>query len=149
MHNRFCLEIKKIQALIDEHQLRLDNIQIIDPREESQTLEEFGKLFFEKRMRRGFTMYEAKKMMQERNYYGAMMVETGQADALISGLTRNYVDTIKPALRIIGTEAHVGKVAGMYILITKDGPIFFADTTINIDGGTVMVSLIRRLGREV
>lgn len=124
---------KKIQALIDEHQLRLDNIQVIDPREESQTLEEFGKLFFEKRMRRGFTMYEAKKMMQERNYYGAMMVETGQADALISGLTRNYVDTIKPALRIIGTEAHVGKVAGMYILITKDGPIFFADTTINID----------------
>lgn len=127
---------KKIQALIEEHQLRLDDIQVIDPREESQTLEEFGKLFFEKRMRRGFTMYEAKKMMQERNYYGAMMVETGQADALISGLTRNYVDTIKPALRIIGTEASVGKVAGMYILITKDGPIFFADTTINIDPTT-------------
>lgn len=61
------------------------------------------------------------------------MVETGQADAMISGLTRNYVDTIKPALRIIGTESGVDKVAGMYIMITKDGPVFFADTTINID----------------
>jgi malate dehydrogenase (oxaloacetate-decarboxylating)(NADP+) len=62
-----------------------------------------------------------------------MMVETGQADALISGLTRNYTDTIKPALRIIGTQPGVNKVAGMYIMITKNGPIFFADTTINID----------------
>lgn len=124
---------KKIERLILEHNLRLDDIPVIDPREETQTLEEFGKLFFEKRKRRGFTLYEARKIMQERNYYGSMMVETGQADALISGLTRNYVDTIKPALRIIGTEYGVEKVAGMYILITKDGPIFFADTTININ----------------
>ena len=124
---------KKIERLILEHNLRLDDIPVIDPREETQTLEEFGKIFFEKRKRRGFTLYEARKIMQERNYYGSMMVETGQADALISGLTRNYVDTIKPALRIIGTEQGVEKVAGMYILITKDGPIFFADTTININ----------------
>ncbi len=124
---------KKIERLILENNLRMDDIPVIDPREESQMIEEFGKLFFEKRKRRGFTMYEARKIMQERNYYGAMMVETGQADALISGLTRNYVDTIKPALRIIGTEEGVEKVAGMYILNTKDGPIFFADTTINID----------------
>lgn len=124
---------KKIARLIQENNLRMDDIPVIDPREEGQMIEEFGKLFFEKRKRRGFTMYEARKIMQERNYYGAMMVETGQADALISGLTRNYVDTIKPALRIIGTEEGVEKVAGMYILNTKDGPIFFADTTINID----------------
>ena len=124
---------KKIERLILENNLRMDDIPVIDPREEGQMIEEFGKLFFEKRKRRGFTMYEAKKIMQERNYYGAMMVETGQADALISGLTRNYVDTIKPALRIIGTEEGVEKVAGMYILNTKDGPIFFADTTINIE----------------
>lgn len=124
---------KKIARLIEENNLRLDDIPVIDPREENQMLDEFGKLFFEKRKRRGFTLYEARKIMQERNYYGAMMVETGQADALISGLTRNYVDTIKPALRIIGTEAGVDKVAGMYIMITKDGPMFFADTTINID----------------
>lgn len=124
---------KKIEKLIQEHNLRLDDIPVIDPREESQTLDEFGRLFFEKRKRKGFTLYESKKIMQERNYYGAMMVETGQADALISGLTRNYADTIKPALRIIGTQSSVNKVAGMYILNTKDGPVFFADTTINID----------------
>ena len=123
----------KIQSLIQEHNLRLEDVKVIDPREESSTLEEFGKLFFEKRKRRGFTLYEARKIMQERNYYGAMMVETGEADALISGLTRNYVDTIKPALRIIGTQEGVNKVAGMYIMITKDGPMFFADTTINIE----------------
>ncbi len=123
----------KIQRLIEEHSLRISDITVIDPREENQTLEEFGRIFFEKRKRRGYTLYEAKKIMQERNYYGAMMVETGQADAMISGLTRNYVDTIKPALRIIGTESGVDKVAGMYIMITKDGPVFFADTTINID----------------
>ncbi|CAN5501743.1 NADP-dependent malic enzyme [soil metagenome] len=124
---------KKIEALIAEHNLRLEGVPVIDPREESQTLAEFGELFFKKRQRRGYTLYEAKKIMQERNYYGAMMVETGQADVLISGLTRNYIDTIKPALRIIGTQDGVKHVAGMYIMITKNGPVFFADTTINID----------------
>lgn len=71
--------------------------------------------------------------MNERNYYGAMMVETGEADALISGLTRKYSDTIRPALQIIGTQEDVKKVAGMYIMMTKKGPFFFADTTINVD----------------
>ncbi len=124
---------KRIQALIDEHNLRLEGVTVIDPREESTHLDAFCKAFFEKRKRRGFTLYESRKIMQERNYYGAMMVETGQADALISGLTRNYADTIKPALRIIGTQDNVSKVAGMYIMNTKDGPMFFADTTININ----------------
>ncbi len=124
---------KKIAKLIKDNSLTLDDIPVIDPREEQSTVNEFGELFFEKRRRKGFTSYEARKIMQERNYYGAMMVETGQADALISGLTRNYADTIKPALRIIGTEPGVTKVAGMYIMITKNGPVFFADTTININ----------------
>lgn len=124
---------KRIQGLIEEHNLRLDGVTVIDPREESVHLDSFCKMFFEKRKRRGFTLYESRKIMQERNYYGSMMVETGQADALISGLTRNYADTIKPALRIIGTQDNVRKVAGMYIMNTKDGPMFFADTTININ----------------
>lgn len=125
---------KKIARILEENKMTLDSsIVIIDPREEQKTVNEFGELFFAKRQRRGFNQYEAKKIMQERNYYGAMMVETGQADALISGLTRNYGDTIKPALRIIGTQDNVNKVAGMYIMITKNGPVFFADTTININ----------------
>lgn len=124
---------KKIESLIAENNLELKNVPIIDPREESETAASFGELFFHKRHRRGFNMFEAKKIMRERNYYGAMMVETGQADALISGLTRSYADTIRPALRIIGTQKNVRKVAGMYILITKKGPVFFADTTINVN----------------
>jgi malate dehydrogenase (oxaloacetate-decarboxylating)(NADP+) len=69
--------------------------------------------------------------MRERNYFGCMMVENGEADALITGLTRKYPDTLRPVLEIIGVEPNVKKIAGMYILLTKRGPICFADTTIN------------------
>jgi malate dehydrogenase (oxaloacetate-decarboxylating)(NADP+) len=108
---------------------------IVDPKDESQKAkcEEYGKLYFEKRKRKGFTLFESVKIMRERNYFGSMMVETGEADALISGITRKYVDVIKPALQIVGKQEGVDKVAGMYILITKRGPIFFADTTVNFD----------------
>lgn len=71
--------------------------------------------------------------MRTQNYFGAMMVETGEADAMLSGLTRNYTDGIKPALHIIGTEEGVKKIAGMYLLLTKKGPLFLADTTVNIN----------------
>ena len=123
----------KIKMLIEENNLDLGDTAIIDPRLEEEKRQVFGELFFRKRKRRGFTLYEAKKIMNERNYYGAMMVETGEADAMISGLTRKYSDTIRPALQIIGTQDDVKKVAGMYIMITKKGPVFFADTTINVD----------------
>lgn len=69
--------------------------------------------------------------MRERNYFGAMMVENGEADAFISGLTRQYPEAIRPALQIIGAEPGVSTVAGMYIMLTKRGPIFFADATVN------------------
>ncbi len=122
---------EKIRALMAENKLDLGDTPIIDPRKEEQKRMAFGDLFFEKRKRRGFNIYEARKVMMERNHFGAMMVETGEADALISGLTRKYPDTIRPALQIIGVQEGVRKVAGMYIMITKKGPIFFADTTIN------------------
>ena len=69
--------------------------------------------------------------MRERNYFGSMMVELGQADALISGITRNYPNTIKPALEVIGKRDDVKKVLGMYIMNTKKGNLFLADTTVN------------------
>ena len=69
--------------------------------------------------------------MRERNYYGSMMVELGEADALISGITRNYPNTIKPALEVIGKRDDVKKVLGMYIMNTKKGNLFLADTTVN------------------
>ncbi|MBL7928896.1 MAG: NADP-dependent malic enzyme [Bacteroidia bacterium] len=127
---------EKINALIAENNIDLKHVTIIDPRQEHETVQLYGELFFQKRHRRGFNLHEAKKVMRERNYFGAMMVETGEADALISGLTRNYADTLRPALRIIGKQKTVSKVAGMYIMLTKRGPVFFADTTINVNPTT-------------
>jgi malate dehydrogenase (oxaloacetate-decarboxylating)(NADP+) len=127
---------QRIQQIVDENKLNITDIPIVDPRTDQEHINTFGDLFFEKAKRRGFSAYEAKKVMRERNYYGAMMVETGQADALISGLTRNYADTIRPALRIIGVQEHGTRVAGMYIMMTKKGPLFFADTTINVNPTT-------------
>jgi malate dehydrogenase (oxaloacetate-decarboxylating)(NADP+) len=124
---------EKIHNLIKENHLELGDVQIIDPRMEEDRHAEYGKVLFEKRKRRGITFYEAKKLMRDRNYYGAMMVEMGEADALISGLTKNYPSTIRPALQIIGTEPGVSKVAGMYMMLTKRGPVFLADTTVNMN----------------
>ena len=127
--------IEKIQTLMDEFGLDFENCKIIDPRADSEEKkrQKFADILFEKRKRRGMTRYEAGKEMKERNYFAAAMLETGEADAMISGLTRNYADTIKPALQIIGVDEGVNKIAGMYILMTKDGPIFFADTTVNLN----------------
>ena len=126
-------DTERINKLINDHHFDLKDINIIDIRQKSfeEKRNHFGDLFFEKRKRRGFTLFEARKVMMERNFYGAMMVETGEADALISGLTRKYADTIRPSLQIIGVQEEFGMVAGMYVLITKKGPVFFADTTIN------------------
>ena len=126
-------DITKINSLIEEHQLELADVQIIDPRVEEKMVADYAQLFFEKRKRRGVTEYEAKKAMRDRNYFGAMMLDHGDGDALISGLTKNYPLTVRPALQIIGTEADTKKVAGMYLMLTKKGPIFLADTTVNID----------------
>jgi malate dehydrogenase (oxaloacetate-decarboxylating)(NADP+) len=124
---------KTIKALIDEHGLELNDIEIIDSREEKERerRERYAQALYNNRMRRGFTPSEARKIMHERNYFGAAMVQHGDADAMISGLTRNYPATIKPALQVIGTDPAVRKIAGMYVIITKQGPLFLADTTIN------------------
>ncbi len=127
---------EKIISMIAENGLEFaDNVEIVDPKEESMNRkrEIYGRIFYEKRQRHGFTHFEATKVMRERNYFGAMMVEIGEADALISGITRKYADVIKPALQVVGIQEGVDKVAGMYILITKKGPFFFADTTVNFD----------------
>ena len=127
---------EKILDLISENNLDLgDNVEIVDPKSEEMKgkCEEFGKIFFEKRQRKGYTEYEAIKIMRERNYFGSMMVETGEADALVSGITRSYKDVIRPAIEIAGKMDDVSKVAGMHILITKKGPLFLADTTVNIN----------------
>ena len=122
-----------IKQILLENELELYGVEIVDPLEESVKLNQYADYLFRKRQRRGITLSEAKKMMRDRNYYGASMVQFGEADALISGLTKNYAATIKPALQIIGIESGVNKVAGMYMMITKKGPIFFGDTTVNVN----------------
>lgn len=126
---------KKIRELAEAQAIDLEGMPIVDPKdEESEELrKQFGELFFTKRQRKGVNRYEAPKIMKERNHFGAMMVETGMADCMISGLSRNYPDTIKPAIQIIGTEPGVKKIAGMYLLFTKRGPLFLADTTVNFN----------------
>jgi len=125
----------KIKKIAQENGIELEGIPIIDPKshEMDSKRAEYGELFFKKRQRKGFNFYEAKKIMRDRNYYGCMMVETGDADAMISGLSKNYPDTIRPALHIIGMEEGAKKVAGMYIIMTKKGPLFLADTTVNFN----------------
>lgn len=125
----------KIRRIIEENNLDLHEVQIIDTRaaENLERLKEYGDIFFNKRKRKGYNQYEAHKQMQVRSYFASMMVETGDADCVISGLTRNYPDAIRPALQIIGREDGVKKVAGMYILLTKKGPVFFSDTTVNFN----------------
>jgi malate dehydrogenase (oxaloacetate-decarboxylating)(NADP+) len=94
---------------------------------------QYGEVFFHKRQRRGVNYYEGFKKMKDRTHFGCMMVEMGDADAMISGLSRNYPETIRPAIQIIGTEEGVKKIAGMYIMLTKRGPLFLADTTVNFN----------------
>lgn len=124
---------KVIRELIEINDLELDGIEIIDPKsdEEKKRRHEFAEILYKKRQRRGVTLTAAKDMMQHRNYYAPMLVETGYADAMISGLTRNYPDTLKPALEVIGMKPETNLVSGMYIINTKEGPIFFADCTVN------------------
>lgn len=123
----------RIEKIAAEYHIDLSDIEIIDPKSDEQEAkrEEFGQLFYEKRKRKGYNAYEAKKIMRERNYFGCMMVEYGDADAVVTGLTRKYPDAIRPALQIIGPEEKGKKIAGMYVMLSKRGPICFADTTIN------------------
>ncbi|HAA00269.1 MAG TPA: NADP-dependent malic enzyme [Flavobacteriales bacterium] len=126
-------DAKKIRGLIEEYSLDLEDAEIIDPKDASEYERrvKYGELLFKKRQRKGMTLFEAQKAMRERNHFGAMMVEVGEADALISGISRSYKEVIRPSLQIIGTADDVERVAGMYVIFTKDGPVFFADTTVN------------------
>lgn len=127
-----------ILHLIRESKLDLADVSIIDPRaEESEPMiEKYAAKLYDKRKRKGLTPIEARRSMYFKSYFGSMMVENGEADAFISGLTRTYPDTIRPALHVIGKQEGVNKVAGMYILLTPKGPLFFSDTTVNLDPTT-------------
>jgi malate dehydrogenase (oxaloacetate-decarboxylating)(NADP+) len=124
---------RDILKLIEEHNLELNDCELIDTYEEDDRIETYAQKFYESRKRKGVTLYEARKQMRERNTFGAMMVEHGEADALISGLTKDYPKTILPALQVIGVDEDIKRVAGMYAIFSNKGTLFFADTTVNVD----------------
>ncbi len=125
----------EIRAIAEESRIDIEGFPIIDFRsdEEEHLRRKFAQMMFEKRQRKGMTFEEAIEKMYDQNYFGVMMVEEGEVDGFLSGFSSKYADTIRPALQIMGTNNSLNHIAGMYILITKKGPYFFADTTVNIE----------------
>jgi malate dehydrogenase (oxaloacetate-decarboxylating)(NADP+) len=126
---------KRIKKIAATNGIDIEDMPIINPKddEHDEMREKFGDQFYAMRHRKGINKHESYKIMKDRNYFGCMMVETGEADCMISGLSKNYADTIRPAIQTIGTEEGVKKIAGMYIIFTKRGPLFLADTTVNFN----------------
>jgi malate dehydrogenase (oxaloacetate-decarboxylating)(NADP+) len=124
------------QAVIEERLRELDLgrfcAEIIEPAR-STRLEAYVEEFFRIRQRRGVTRSEARDLMLNNNYYGAMMVRMGDADGFIAGVAQHYPDTIRPALQVIGMREGLHRVSGLYVLATKREVYFFADTTVNIE----------------
>lgn len=127
---------KKETILELKAELEFDaDVQIIDTKatesKGQRTL--YATKFWENRKRKGVTFYYAKAKMRERNYFGSMMVEVGDADGMISGYSRAYPTVVKPVFEVIGRASNVQKAATVNIMVTDKGPLFVADTSININ----------------
>ncbi|MGV9003089.1 NADP-dependent malic enzyme [Flavobacterium sp.] len=109
------------------------DIQIIDPKtkEEDGRRMRYADIFWKSRQRRGISLYEAQKWMRERNYFAAMMVNDGEADALVSGYSRSYPSVVKPMMQLIGKAPGISLIATTNMMMTTRGPIFLSDTAIN------------------
>lgn len=127
-----------IDQMLADNKIDLPNVEIIDPyvpatQADKDRSARYSEAFFLRRQRQGYNKAEAQKIIRRRNYFGSMMVDMGDADAMIGGMSRNYPDTVRPALQTIGRKEGVQKVSGMYILMTRFGPLFLADTTVNFN----------------
>ncbi|MCE1226617.1 MAG: NADP-dependent malic enzyme [Geobacteraceae bacterium] len=124
----------KIRDKIDELGLNLDEVQIVDT-ENSKYTEPYAQELYRLRQRKGITESEARRIMRRksRNHFGAMMVRMGDADAMLSGIDAHYPETIRPALEVVGKQANLTSVHGMYMMVFKKGVYFMADTTVEID----------------
>ena len=127
---------ERIKKLISElelefsHELRIIDLSI---EKSKRLIKKYGKIFFEQRKDKGLTLGQAEQLMRRRDYFASMMVKLGEADALISGYSRSYPEVVKPILKVIGKGKGVRKVAATNLMITSKGPIFLADTSININ----------------
>jgi malate dehydrogenase (oxaloacetate-decarboxylating)(NADP+) len=123
----------RIRARIDDLHLHLNGIQVVDP-SNCSALPRYVEELYRGRHRKGITRSEAEELILNRNIFGSMMVRMGDADALVSGLTQHYPDTIRPALQVISVRKGLRRVAGLYMLITLKGDVYFlADATVNIE----------------
>jgi malate dehydrogenase (oxaloacetate-decarboxylating)(NADP+) len=140
-----------VAEIVKRHDIRgLDDCEVLDPAEEPELSREYAELIYAKRQRRGVTMNEALRLMRDRNYFGTAMLERGRVDGLVSGRTKEYPKIIRPALQVVGTEAGVRRVAGMYIVNSSRGVYFFADTTVNVRPGVGdLVDIIGLTARTV
>jgi malate dehydrogenase (oxaloacetate-decarboxylating)(NADP+) len=127
--------VEEIKQLIAENHFDLNDTPIFDPHsiENDKTRKSFADLIWKKRQRKGTNLEEAYELTFNRNYFGIMMVDTGMADAMISGVTSHYGEVMGPALKLIGPKPSINHISSMYIVMTKRGPLFFADTTVNLD----------------
>lgn len=123
--------IKELMQTIDFD----EEVRIIDPKKDSEQAirATYADLFWEAQKRQGRTLYDAERLMRERNYFGAMMVVNGDADAMISGYSRNYPQVVRPILEIVGKQLGTKRVAATNLMLTERGPIFLSDTTINVE----------------
>ena len=111
------------------------DVEIIDPKDFSHNAQkkEYAKLFWKEQNRKGYTLYDVERLMGERNYFASMMIKNGDADAMISGYSRNYRSVVKPILETISKSKGVNKVAATNLMLTKSGPLFLSDTTMNVE----------------
>lgn len=136
-----------ILELMDELDFDSEHITIIDPKSDEQIpdLKKYAKTLWKNRQRKGITLYEAEKLMRERNYYAAMMVVVGDADAMLSGYSRSYAKVLKPILEIIGKEKGINRIAATNLMNTAKGPIFISDTSINIEPNAIELARIAQM----
>jgi malate dehydrogenase (oxaloacetate-decarboxylating)(NADP+) len=145
-------DASEIQKIACENMLNIEGFKIIDHRstKELERRQKYAHILFDKRKRKGLTYDEALDLMFDRNYFGIMMVETGDSDAFLSGFTGKYSDIIRPAVHIVGYNNSLNHIAGMYIVITKRGPFFFADSTVNIEpNGQMLANTTLLVANEV
>ena len=123
--------IKELRRIIEFN----DDIEVIDPKEEKEKelRKKYAELFWNSQKRKGYTLYDSQRLMRERNHFGSMMIKNGDADAMISGYSRNYRNVVKPILEIIPKNKGVSRVAATNLMLTKSGPLFLSDTTINVE----------------
>jgi malate dehydrogenase (oxaloacetate-decarboxylating)(NADP+) len=122
----------EISALASEHEIDLTGVQIIDPMT-SEKRQLYAERLAEKRGRKGMTKEIAFRTIRDNAYFGLMMLETGDCDAVLNGITMEYQDAVRPALQVIDLEPNISRASGLMALIRNDKVYMFADTTVNVD----------------